>query len=741
MPGDPYARHVNAVKVGASERSEAMLRYYCGNAGSGMSKAVETAAVFHDLGKLDPENQSVFHHNRRGRLKWDHIDAGVAHLTDGGTPGWAAWIVRAHHAPGLPGYAEHFTDNSRRLRGRRREERLPERHDEQIAHTDKLIDKYLNTHEATVGAYEAEREVPVHGLTMRLALSCLVDADHSDSAFFDTGLPPPDPSDPLWAQRLDALCNYVRSLPSGESDTERARNLRRREFFESCLNSTIQAPLVACEGPVGLGKTTAVAAYLLRRAHNEKLRRIFIVAPFTNILTQTADRLRRALVLPGEQPERIIVEHHHRADFSNIEDRELAVVWRAPIVLTTAVSFFETLSACNPAVLRKFHEVPGSAVFLDEAHAALPSTLWRQNWNWINELADHWGCRFVFASGSLARFWEHAEIIDQPVKLPELLPADQAIEVMDKERDRIRFTPAGDGQVLNVDELVDLVRKEPGPRLVILNTVQNAAVVADAMRKSGMDVLHLSTALTPRDREVILERAMRRLKFRNMRDWTLVATSCVEAGVDLSFRCAFRERFSAASIIQVGGRINRHGEYDDCGGGKVYDFALEDKRKAITQHPAASDSADVLADFMLDDTLNLLKPADAVTEAMREELRIRGGLPSDQLRKAELEKNYPKVAELGRVISADTRFVVIDPDLKAALKAYRPVDFETLLKGSVQIWANKIEKLKLNILRRSSRSPELDIYEWNYDYDPDFLGYMKGVLQLADFISAGGAVI
>ncbi len=357
----------------------------------------------------------------------------------------------------------------------------------------------------------------------------------------------------------------------------------------------------------------------------------------------------------------------------------------------------------------------------------------------MNELADNWGCRFVFASGSLARFWEHKEIIDKPVRLPELLPVDQATQVMKEERKRVEFGQAEGGRALSVSELIGLAKKQAGPRLVILNTVQNAAVVADAMLNSGMEVLHLSTALTPYDREIILKRVERKLKFRELADWTLVATSCVEAGVDFSFRCAFRERFSAASIIQVGGRVNRHGEYDNCGGGAVYDVALSDKR--ITEHPAASVSADVLKSLMDDGKLSLSSPADAVTEAMRDELRICGGLPSDLLSKAESERNYPKVKELSRVIDTDTRFVVVDPDLKASLKAFKAVDFKTLLQGSVQIWAKKIEKLGLSPLNRGSRFSEFDIYEWGYDYDPDFLGYMKGVLKLEEFISAGGAVI
>jgi CRISPR-associated endonuclease/helicase Cas3 len=61
---------------------------------------VEVAATFHDLGKLDPGNQSALRQGRAGRMPWDHIDAGVAHLLANGNR-MAAWLVRAHHAPGF----------------------------------------------------------------------------------------------------------------------------------------------------------------------------------------------------------------------------------------------------------------------------------------------------------------------------------------------------------------------------------------------------------------------------------------------------------------------------------------------------------------------------------------------------------------------------------------------------------------------------------------------------------------
>ena len=276
--------------------------------------------------------------------------------------------------------------------------------------------------------------------------------------------------------------------------------------------------------------------------------------------------------------------------------------------------------------------------------------------------------------------------------------------------------------------------RAPGPRLVILNTVQNAAVVANAMRDAGLDVLHLSTALTPRDRNRILRRVTQRLKRSEKAEWTLVATSCVEAGVDLSFRCAFRERFAVSSTIQVGGRVNRHGEYDPAGGGVVYDFALADQ--SITQHPAAKVSAQVLRELMEAGELNRRSPGDIVTSAMRIELSRYGGLGVNALSKEEAAKNYPAVSEHGRVIEADTRVVVVDERLKTLLSERQLVSFRSLLNGSVQLWATKIEKLGLREFPGRH-----DLYVWNDLYEPEFLGYMAGVLRNDRFLNEGGAVI
>ncbi|MEM5770602.1 MAG: hypothetical protein AAGU32_20300 [Bacillota bacterium] len=50
-------------------------------------------------------------------------------------------------------------------------------------------------------------------------------------------------------------------------------------------------------------------------------------------------------------------------------------------------------------------------------------------------------------------------------------------------------------------------------------------------------------------------------------------------------------------------------------------------------------------------------------------------------------------------------------------------------------------ELGLSPIVQGGHLSDSGIYEWSYDYDPDFIGYMKGVLKLEEFILAGGAII
>src|SRR5579875_3896363 len=135
---------------------------------------------------------------------------------------------------------------------------------------------------------------------MRLALSSLVDADYSDTAAFDSSAVHGEPVVPRWRDRLCRLDSYVEDLGRKGGGT---RDRARARFYWAAREANVPHAFASCEAPVGLGKTTAITAFLLKLALEHNLRRLFVVAPYTNIIDQTVHVLRKALTLPGENPQ------------------------------------------------------------------------------------------------------------------------------------------------------------------------------------------------------------------------------------------------------------------------------------------------------------------------------------------------------------------------------------------------------------------------------------------------------
>jgi CRISPR-associated endonuclease/helicase Cas3 len=723
VPGQEYQEHIENVRRLSVCNAQLATTRYTGDRAAFVD-AVGAAAIYHDLGKLDEKNQEVLCRQSNDSLSVAHEDAGVAELLKLRRRE-SAVLVAAHHA-GLFSQTEEMGKRAKAFRNLKVAD-----------HVDKQLGNYVASHNVvgcpTPGWIESGR---LHncGFTRRVALSCLVDADHSDTARHYGNEVQYDPPEPRWQERLAALDQYVADLPIGSSEPERRRNDFRRQMYDACRDAEVRSPIRSCDAPVGSGKTAAVMAYLLQAAQKRKLRHIFVVLPYTNIIKQSVEIYRKALVLPGERPEDVIAEHHHQADFEDVSLRQLAALWRAPIIVTTAVQFFETLASHLPARLRKLHELPNSAVFVDETHAAIPSPLWPQVWCWLETLTRDWGGHLVLASGSLPRFWELEEFVDPPKQredVSDLVPDSLRHDLEQAEKRRV--IPQQRKEPLDCDGLITWVNEEEGPRLLILNTVQSAAVVAERMRKAGHEVLHLSTALAPIHRNQIVERINEKLKGKN-HNWTLVATSCVEAGMNFSFRVGFRESCSTSSLIQIGGRVSRNAEHDEA---MVWDFRVLDA--LLNQHPGFTVSRRVL-DQMFDNAfMQTQSPSELAKEAMRREVTAKGENKAREICEAEDGMEYPDVARLCRVIDSDTRLVIIDPDLVEMLHQRKKVGYRQLLLHSVQIWTHKITKLPISPIfpHRATRNDRDTLYAWTAAYDPDFLGYMAGVMPILEGLRDG----
>ncbi len=718
-PAQTYAEHISNVVSRARANAESAASYYAGDRDQFVDEVV-AAATYHDLGKLDEENQRVLGVESRQALPIRHEDAGVAELRRLKRRE-SVILVQAHHQ-GL------FSNESERAKHNRLF-RFPEVAD----YVDSNLADYIVAHsQAGCQSLSPLDSGPLHksGFRRRIALSCLVDADYGDTARYYGDEQEVDPVHSRWDERLKALDAYVKSLPRQSPE----RDTLRDKVYNACRSADTLPSMRSCDAPVGSGKTTAVMAHLLRVASDRKLRHIFVVLPYVNIIKQSVEIYRKALVLDGEDPEAVVAEHHHQVDFSDLDMRHLATLWRAPIIVTTAVQFFETLGNHHPSRLRKLHELPGSAAFIDETHATMPAYLWPQVWKWLETWCNEWGGHIVFASGSLPRFWRLPEYVDPPKTesdIPDIIPTPIREELIAAEEVRIRVE--SEPKAFTAENLIQAVVSAHGPRLLIVNTVQSAAVIADKMKKSGHVVFHLSTALAPMHRDIIVDRVKERLRYRAA-DWTLVATSCVEAGMNFSFRTGFRESASTSSLIQVGGRVNRGNEYHDA---KTLDFRLVSDG-SITGNPSLAVSQRVLTDLLKENKFSTDTPSDLALEAMRREI-TQGLLDrANKLSRAESEMEYPTVSELCRVITDQSTLVLINPDLAKAIQRGEKVPQIRVIKESVRIWTSKIERkqLPLSLVLGDEGDPNA-LYLWEAEYDPDFLGYMAGVLPILKGLKLG----
>jgi CRISPR-associated endonuclease/helicase Cas3 len=719
-PAQTYAEHIDNVVSRAHANAEGAASYYIGARDQFIDEVV-AAAMYHDLGKLDDENQRVLGVESRQPLPIRHEDAGVAELIRLKRRE-SVILAQAHHQ-GL------FSNDTERAKPKNRLFRFPDVADQ----VDSRLANYIIEHsQAGCRSLSSIDSGPLHksGLRRRIALSCLVDADYHDTARHYGDEQEADPVPSRWGDRLNALDAYIKSLPRRSS----SRDALRDKVYHACRSAATLPSMRSCDAPVGSGKTTAVMAHLLQVAGEYDLRHIFVVLPYVNIIKQSVDIYRNALILDGEDPEAIVAEHHHQVDFSDIDIRYLATLWKAPIIVTTAVQFFETLGSHQPARLRKLHELPGSAVFIDETHAAMPAHLWPQVWKWLETWCDEWGGHVVFASGSLPRFWRLQEFVDPPkteADIPDIIPASVREQLVTAEQARIKVESAP--EAVTADELIKAVVSAYGPRLLIVNTVQSAAVIANKMKKGGHDVLHLSTALAPIHRNVIVDRVKERLRYKAT-DWTLVATSCVEAGMDFSFRTGFRESASTASLIQVGGRVSRGDEYQDA---KTWDFRLVSDG-FITGNPSLAVSQRVLADLVKKNKFDTDAPSELALEAMKREI-TQGQLDrTSKLVEKEKEMEYPTVSDLCRVITDQSTLVLVNSDLAKAVRKGEKVPRLRVLRESVRVWTSKIERkqLPLSLVLGNEGDPNA-LYSWDAAYDPDFLGYMAGVLPILEGLSLG----
>ena len=543
------AEHLNGVAVLARGFAEPFgaggMAYQCGLA--------------HDIGKYTAGFQ---HHIRDGGPKVDHSTAGAQEILKlCGAP--AAYCIAGHHSGLLNGGGSGDSKNAGTMHGR----------------LNKAIGDEYQRYRDEVQLQKPQppklRLLGQGGFTIsfftRMLFSCLVDADFLDTERFMQGGKVKrgnGAGTELLLQKLDGYLAANRWL-----DAKEGLNGKRSEILRECIDAGEEQKqgLFTLTVPTGGGKTVSSLAFALHHAKKHGMRRVIYVIPYCSIIEQTADKFSEILgkenVLAhysGAKEDDTANSTGSYADRDTSPQRLAAENWDMPVIVTTAVQFFESLFSNKTSACRKLHNIANSVVIFDEAQT-LPIFYLKPCVDAIAELTVNYGTTCVLCTATQPALGKFFRDYAPSLKATEICPDTRMLYRAFR---RVRYEQLG---CLTDGELAQRLNG-CSQVLCIVSTRRQAKNIFGLLNREGS--FHLSTLITPEHRRAVLKIIRRRLKCAL--PCRVVSTSLIEAGVDVDFPTVYRAYAGLDSEIQAGGRCNRENRRP-VQDSVVYLFKPEDK--------------------------------------------------------------------------------------------------------------------------------------------------------------------
>ena len=421
---------------------------------------------------------------------------------------------------------------------------------------------------------ELERDRVWRMLFTRMLLSCVVDADYTASAEAD-GIDVGPRENRIDAdaclKRLTSFRNRVKKATAKNGVSSVVANVRE-ELYKDCTaaGKGVEA-LCTATAPTGAGKTLSLMSFALQRCKSNKeregKRRIIVVLPYLSLADQTEEIYKQII------PDTIV--DHSNSKLSD-EQRLLAARWDAPCIITTSVKFFESLFSANPRDCRKLHNIADSVVIFDEAQT-LPAKLAKCTTDSLRMLAETYNTTVILSTATQPAFeaiegavWKPNEVVRNAQSMFDLMKRCEVDWDVRNPEDKKNFSEKRTA-------FADIAEEMAKNRRIctIVNLKRHANTLYELLRAKADDkesVFIITASLCQKHRRKVLAAIRKRMD--DGLPVRVVATQCIEAGVDLDFDIVYRALAPLDSIIQAAGRCNRNGRLPM---GKVVVFIPEDE--------------------------------------------------------------------------------------------------------------------------------------------------------------------
>jgi CRISPR-associated endonuclease/helicase Cas3 len=567
----------------------------------GLKDAGRIIGLLHDLGKASNEFQSYiksatgmidpdaddYSDAEKLKGKVDHSSAGAQFiyqtLSKKGSEGLIAaqflsLCIASHHS-GLidclsPSGEDNFTKRIEKSKEKTHLDEIlsylsaTEKHRlTELASNDKLIKQVYGKVKSLIEKNDSKETMLFkYGLLVRFLFSCLIDADRLNTADFEF---PKNIKNRnygkycSWNILLERFNTKLKEF-ANKIDRNEVDNLRD-EVSKECFNFSMKPKgLYQLTVPTGGGKTLSSLRFALNHAEYQKMDRIFYVIPYTSIIDQNADEVRKILEdKDGKYLDRIVLEHHSNLTPEEETKRQNLLVenWDAPIIFTTQVQLLETLFGGGTRSVRRMHQLANSIIIFDEVQTIPVRCVHMFNVA-LRFLVNNCNSTVVLCTATQPLLdkvepVQRALTITQEQKMikneNELFQKLKRVDLIDKRKNIGGWTN---------EEMTDLVNqelKELGSVLIIVNKKESARSLYQKLSEDNPSVtFHLSTNMCPAHRLNVLSTVKERIEKKQ--PVVCVSTQLIEAGVDIDFGTVIRYMAGLDSITQAAGRCNRNGK-------------------------------------------------------------------------------------------------------------------------------------------------------------------------------------
>mgnify|MGYP002762123268 CR=1 FL=1 len=600
-PDKKLTTHVDGVVEGTCDRTDLDI--------------AELAAIFHDVGKLNPNFQDKLdpdstssgyaHHSYLSALAflcyWLNNREQVNELVGRSERIGSLLALIARHHGNLPNFPHIL--KSREVEDMmtflREGQELPasklvgEWHEHDHFRIQDHLDEFEQLCDTeSITQFTAAIQEPLRFfLETQWGFASLIAADKTDAAGLSRRK---GAVEDFCAAYPDRLNGHLESLPQ-DSELNRLRTEMRKEACCTLRNRLDDGRRVfSLAAPTGAGKTFMMLALAREIIEREGPHRLIYALPFLSITEQVEEETEKVF---GD-----LAEHIRRVDskgknkrFEKLQERleegdpDAFEEMRAekfatetfdhPFIITTFVRLFETLVSNRNAELLKLPNFQRSIFLIDEIQA-LPPRLYGFFVALLDAFCEMHDAYAVISTATMPNFGLPDESRHD---VQEFFPEYEAPSSHDLLSARYfdhelfdRYRVEGKDEPLSLDELAGTVAEEPESVLVILSTIDDTKDLykkLDGQVDARVELLN--THFTPEDRRRKIETCDRITDpGEDAEDdrVVLISTQLIEAGVDISFPVLYRDVCPVPSVVQSAGRCNRNGEAD--GKGRVVLFEL-----------------------------------------------------------------------------------------------------------------------------------------------------------------------